>query len=173
MMDDLKFATPSVAELEAIKAIYTEAFPIDEQRPWELLAAMSGEPVLHAIKRADEVIGMISYWDFGKYVYIEHFAIAADKRNGGTGAKVLDEFARKIAKPLVLEAERPEDGNPMAERRIGFYRRHGFEILPYEYVQPPYAPGLASVPLHLMSTDVLLDAEEIKNALHTKVYKAL
>ena len=51
--------------------------------------------------------------------------------------------------PLVLEVEMPD--NELAQRRIGFYQRQGFQLwdeCPYE--QPPYHPEDESLPMYLM-----------------------
>lgn len=160
---------PSSAELTAIEKIYTEAFPPEERRSWSSLAG-DGNPELRSIVRDGELAGMISYWNFGTFVYVEHFAIDPSLRGGGTGSEVLAELRRSLGRPVVLEVERPADSNPMAARRIEFYRRNGFHVLSYDYIQPPYAPGLPSVPLLLMSTDPSIAPADVAATLHREVY---
>ena len=38
----------------------------------------------------EEPIGIINYWTFDSFCYIEHFAIDSTKRNQGYGRKVLE-----------------------------------------------------------------------------------
>lgn len=160
---------PTSAELTAIEKLYTEAFPPEERRPWSSLAG-DGNPELRSIVRDGELAGMISYWHFGTFAYVEHFAIDPSLRGGGTGSEVLTELRRRLGGPVVLEVERPADSNPMAARRIEFYRRNGFHVLSYDYIQPPYAPGLPSVPLLLMSTDQSIAPADVAATLHSEVY---
>ena len=60
----------------------------------------------------------------------------------------------------------------MAPRRIGFYRRNGFRLLEADYIQPPYAEDLPSLPLKLMSRGELPDIDRVISTLHQRVYNA-
>lgn len=163
---------PCADELSALEKIYLDAFPPEERRPWESIVSGDKRLKLRAIHSDGELAGMISYWDFGGFVYVEHFAIDPDRRSGGIGSAVISILKERVGRPVVLEVEHPSDDNPMAAHRIAFYRRNGFEILPYEYVQPPYAPGLPEVPLLLMCTDTEADADTMAKTLHSEVYGA-
>ena len=165
----LNLRTPSVDDLEAIKRIYFEAFPPEEQRPWHLLLQSDGKPEFKAIYDGETLAGMVTYWNFDTFVYIEHLAIDPSLRGSGLGAQTLAYLRQELALPLLLEVEPPCPENSMAARRIGFYRRNGFEILPYDYIQPPYSPGLPSVPLLLMST-AALNPHLSAQTLHRQVY---
>ncbi|MDE6628869.1 MAG: GNAT family N-acetyltransferase [Muribaculaceae bacterium] len=143
---------------EQIERIYMESFPESERRPagewWRMICG--GEFPLQLMVICDdegkETVGFISFWRFSGFVYVEHFAVDARFRCGGTGSRALGEFLKRIDMPVVLEVER-RGANDMADRRIGFYSRMGFHTVDdFDYVQPPYAPGLPSVPLLLMST---------------------
>ena len=169
----IALSEPSAPELEQIRQLYFDSFPPEERRPWESLVAPEDDgPILRTVQHDGVFAGMISYWDFGAFAYVEHFAILPSLRGGGTGAKTLAALKDALVKPIVLEVEPPCEDNPMAARRIGFYHRNGFETLDYDYIQPPYAPGLPSVPLILMSTDPAIDAAQAARTLIQKVYKA-
>lgn len=160
---------------QEIEEIYLMSFPDEERRPLEDLRALSenDESPFAMLKIMDDgnVAGLLSYWDFGEFRYVEHFAIKSAIRSKGTGSAALNEFIAMSATPVVLEVERP-GSNDMADRRIGFYRRHGFETLDeYDYVQPPYSPGLPAVPLLLMTTDAAAtDPDKTGTTLHKMVY---
>ena len=47
-------------------------------------------------------IGIINYWTFNDFCYIEHFAIDSSTRNQGYGKKVLEKLKEEIGKPFVL-----------------------------------------------------------------------
>ena len=97
----------------------------------------------------DEV-GYVSYWEYEDFIFVEHFAIAKEKRNLGYGKSVLPEFLEKVAqgKRVILEVEHPTD--EVKIRRVEFYKARGFYLNDYEYQQPSYH-GEESLPLLLMS----------------------
>ena len=168
---------PRVSDLESLEEIYIISFPPEERRPWAQImmpVAVEG-PRLRAVYDSDsgECAGFITYWLFDTFVYVEHFAVNPAIRGGGVGSCALKAFIGSMGRPVVLEVEPADAVDPMAPRRIEFYRRHGFEILDYDYIQPPYAPGLPSVPLKLMSTDSSVDAGVVASVLHSKVYGQL
>lgn len=163
---------------EEIERIYLCSFPTEERRPegewWTLIGSRKCPLELMRIVGPDDVtVGFISFWEFPGFVYLEHFAVDSRYRCGGTGSAALKTFLDQTDLPVVLEVERP-GANDMADRRIGFYSRMGFRPeKDFDYVQPPYAPGLPSVPLMLMTSrrgSVSLD--DIAATLHREVYGA-
>lgn len=165
----MKFSRPQPFQYPVLEKIYTEAFPPEERRPWRDVIAGGQTPALRAIEADGMTIGLITYWNFTKFIYIEHFAIDYEHRCGGMGSRALKAFIDKQSKPVLLEVEHPSDTDPMTQRRINFYTRHGFCVLPYTYIQPPYEPGMPAVPLLLMATAPIPDPTQI---LHSQVYKA-
>ena len=118
-----------------------------------------------------EFRGFITWWDFGEFVYGEHFAMLPECRGAGIGGEVIDRFVAEAGRPVVLEVELPTD--EMSRRRIGFYERHGFALCDAEYVQPPYDAGGGGVPMRLMSHGVTLDAAmfaRVRDMLYAEVY---
>ena len=160
--------------LERVHEIYMEAFPPEERRPWDSILAMLdsvGSPFSLTVAMSGcKVVGFITSWQFDRFVYIEHFAVDSAMRGKKIGARVLREFVRECRKPVVLEVEPIESGET-ARRRIGFYGRCGFHAFhDFTYIQPPYAPGLPSVPLTLMSNSREVNLDEVTAALHSRVY---
>lgn len=159
-----------------VQKLYLDSFPEEERRQWEDLSMRvnsDNEPLnLLIIKAKGRFAGFITWWRLGKGLrYVEHFAIDPALRGGGTGARAIKEFAIQESTPVILEVE-PEGSGEMALRRIGFYRRCGFIDHPeFSYVQPPYATGLPSVPLTLMTSgNKTPDLEDATRQLHKKVY---
>lgn len=60
-------------------------------------------------------------WEIEDFLYIEHFAVKEEYRNGGYGGMLLDALLAEKKRPMVLEVELPEDA--LTRRRIGFYER--------------------------------------------------
>lgn len=164
-----QYLTESTELLEA-------AFPPIERRPtllWKEL--MTEQPLFRAmaIVEEDRFCGLLTYWNFDTFLYVEHFAIAEHLRNGGYGKKALETFLREHRQDnVVLEVELPED--ELACRRIGFYRRNGFHLIEErDYLQPPYTAGFEPMPLKLMTTqagETRANYDLIVNKIHHYVY---
>ena len=116
-------------------------------------------------------IGIINYWTFNDFCYIEHFAIDSAKRNQGYGKKVLDKFKEKIGKPFVLEVEIPD--NEIAIRRVHFYERAGLKLYHKPYLQPPFRKGDDFIPMYIMVYGKELTDEDfslMKQIIYKEVY---
>lgn len=142
--------------LTRLQDIYVESFPPEERRPWPQLLERAFDDsdsfILYAITDGDIVAGLVTVWHLQAARYIEHFAIALEYRGKGTGTSVLAMLVSMSPLPMLLEVEPAATGDT-ARRRIDFYRRNGFIGHPdFDYIQPPYAPGLPAVPLMLMTT---------------------
>lgn len=163
------------ADYAAAKALYINSFPESQRRPAEQIFGAERPMNLCAIYTrsgaADVFAGIMTVWHFDDFVYIEHFAIEPALRGKGIGAEALKIICSALSKPVVVEVERPDSADPMAAKRIDFYRRAGFHSLPFDYIQPPYAPGLPSVPLLLMvNGSEVPSPDHIARRLYSDVY---
>lgn len=136
--------------LNVLLPFYAETFPLEERRDTSSLLRMLNEPDMFfsAVLIDDVVVGLLVYWKFGKFVYIEHLAILPFHRRNGIGACVLHKLQEE-GSPILLEVEIPYD--EVSTRRIAFYQRCGFTALPVYYQQPPYRKGDSVVPMMLFS----------------------
>ena len=124
--------------------------------------------LFHTVENGERV-GFVALWVLEGFVFLEHFVTYEKYRNKGIGRRVLDLLKEKYDK-IVLEAEHPE--SEMSRRRIGFYRRSGFFVNDYPYIQPPYRKGESGVPLLLLSYPSILDnAETVVKELKITVYR--
>ena len=138
-------------EYRFMEELLTAAFPPEEYRELgELRRLTCGRPVFHnnLICDDDRPVGLVTFWDFGDFHYIEHFATLPAMRNKGYGHRVLELLGERLRTPLVLEAELPVE--ELARRRVGFYARQGFRTWPHDYRQPPYRGGGEPLPMVLM-----------------------
>lgn len=120
------------------------------------------------------VLGFMNFWELHGFIYLEHFAVAKELRGQGLGAYLMDEL-KKIsgARPLILEAEPPEQSD-IAARRVRFYERLGFVLNGYKYLQPPYSGSEQPLPLSIMSFPNALSRTEflqIRNELYRGAYE--
>lgn len=162
---------------EAVRTLYHSAFPAEERRPWNKFTEVASRDPrfsINAVIGSDgEEAGFITSWDFGSFLYIEHFAVDPSRRGSGIGALALRSFVDSCGgRPVVLEVEPPTPDEPMTLRRIGFYSRNGFTLHDdFAYIQPPYSPELPEVELRLMTSGPALpDLREIATTLHSEVY---
>ena len=61
-----------------VEKLLHSAFPSDERRDDDLqLAYTDGNNIFHCllIRELNTPVGLITYWDFEDFVYVEHFAI--------------------------------------------------------------------------------------------------
>ncbi|MGF3141238.1 GNAT family N-acetyltransferase [Facklamia sp. P13064] len=157
----------------AIWNIYESSFPEDEKRSLNLQLEILKNPnyQMKALEDDGRVVGFISFWDIGEYVFIEHFAIDDSFRGRNYGSKFLNTFLNEADKKIVLEVEKPEDN--ITKRRINFYQRLDFKLNAYDYTQPPLEEGKNAIPLLLMTYPEAMDQEQfnkVKEALYRVVY---
>ena len=114
-------------ELTKILEIYTEAFPKEERKPFDIICEHNriGKAELSAVLVDGEVGGMVHTYLFDGFAMVDYFAIHKDKRNLGIGTQIID-FIRKKYKgyKIYLEIEDASIGK-MQKRRLEFYKRCG------------------------------------------------
>lgn len=136
--------------LEALLPLYVEAFPPEERRTTSDLLRMLNQKDMYfsAILVDKLIVGMVVYWKFEGFLYLEHLAILSSRRREGIGEGVLKELG-KDGVPILLEVEIPYDD--ASTQRVNFYHRSGFGALPVYYHQPPYRKDEPIVPMMLFS----------------------
>ena len=119
-------------DFDAVFRLLARSFPAGERRDKAGQRALLADSAYQIdILRAPSggVQALMASWDFGGFVFFEHFAVDPACRNGGIGGQMLDALLARFDKPACLEAELPE--TELAARRIGFYeRQRGLPILP-------------------------------------------
>lgn len=159
---------------DSLALVYHTSFPIDEQRPIESIAHLiefDERFVAYALTdMTDTFIGLLTTWEFEKFVYIEHFAITPTLRSQGYGTETIKMLIARLNKPIILEAEPSTDEQSI--RRIRFYEHLGLTLYDFPYTQPAYTPEKCPVRLCLMGT---IDANKesialVSKTLHKEVY---
>lgn len=120
---------------------YEDSFPLPERRSRASQRAAFADPVyrLDAWMDGTKFVGFMGWWEYGDFRYIEHLAVSATARSGGYGKKIMRRWMDSSSTPVYLEIEEVVD--ELTERRLGFYRRLGFEETPFTHLQPPYQTG--------------------------------
>ena len=176
MIQFKRIHTTDKEQYEFMENLLQAAFPKEEYRELDQLREYTDTKSLfvnNIILEENQPIGFITFWNFGNFHYVEHFAIDPNLRNGGYGKKVMAGLSELISTPIVLEVERPIE--EMAERRINFYKRQGYELWHNDYQQPPYRAGDDFLPMYLMVHGNLSsekDYETVKDTIYKEVYNA-
>ncbi len=167
-------STSDVQHYKFMEELLVDAFPPEEYRQLENLREYTdrtGNFHNNIIFDGDTPLGLLTYWDFDSFYYVEHFAINPALRNGGYGKRTLECLLNQVDRPVVLEVEHPTD--EMAKRRIEFYQRQGFRLWTQDYKQPPYKPGDNFLPMYLMvygNLEPEKDFETVKAKIYSEVY---
>ena len=136
-----------------------DAFPYEERRDEadEKACFLKKEFNFSEIIDAGESVGLVVFWLFDEFLFIEHIAINKEIRSKGYGSKTIDLIKAKYNLPIILEAEAPE--TEMQKKRIKFYENLGFKVNSYDYTQPSYH-NAESVPLQILSFPEILSENE-------------
>ncbi len=106
-----RITTTDAALYKYMEQLMTASFPSEEYRPLEELRNYTdSKPHFYCniILHQNTPVGFITYWDFGHFCYVEHFAIDPSQRNGGHGKNVLNQLCHQLKKPIILEVEMPK-----------------------------------------------------------------
>lgn len=144
---------------EGAFALYEKSFPVHEQRTREKQLALLAHPTYHfdVLLEGDVLAGILLYWEFDGYAYVEHFAIHPAQRGKSLGSRALRVFCG--SRPLViLEIDPPEDA--ISVRREGFYTRLGFVKNGHAHTHPAYRAAYAPHALVVMSYPRAITAGE-------------
>lgn len=154
--------------------LMSEAFPPIERRYLENQKKLLENDCYKIVgyKENNKVIAFIASWEFEKFNFIEHFAVGDSYRGNGMGTTILKQYLNKFSdKPVFLEVEYPE--GDISIRRIEFYKRLGFSLNDYEYIQPPLEEGNEILPLKIMTYPEKVEniqLDQFKNEVYKEVY---
>lgn len=166
--------TTNKDRFQYIEKLLTESFPENEYRPLQQFRHFANTNTLfHPCIIIDEreFIGMLNYWTFSFFIYIEHFAIDSCLRGKGYGTKALSLLHKSTKKFIVLEVELPLQTT--AKRRIEFYSNLGYRLIDSYYEQPPYQPHEKPLQMQLMTSDEPMfkaNFKSVYNTIYREVY---
>ena len=161
------------AEFLQVWEIMQDSFPPDERRPFDKQKALLTNPVynIYVLCAEEVVLGFIALWKLENLAFLEHFAVAKEHRCKGLGSKLLNAVVSELDTPACLEVEPPCDD--ITKRRVEFYKRNGFFLNEYPYIQPPLSEDQQAVPLMIMSSDSTLtkyEFDKTRDILYKEVY---
>lgn len=163
------------SDFDSFYKLMSEAFPSEERRNYEEQKKLLNEDAYSITSHKDDnenITAFIASWEFDDFVFIEHFAVSSKIRGNGMGTLMIKDYLSKCNKPIFLEVEPPE--NDISMRRIEFYKRLGFHLNDYDYLQPPLQKQHDFLPLKIMSYPQMVDNKEFidfRNLIYDKIYK--
>ena len=157
-----------------VERLLHEAFPENERRDDNRQRANTDRnPLFYCLlvqTEKEQPIGLLTYWQFDEFIYIEHFAMIDAERGKGYGSEAMKFFLSQAEKPVVLEAEMPHSSNDQALRRIRFYKRLGFRVCSAPYKQPPYRCTDGWLPMKILKYGNLPFSYFVKQTIYREVY---
>ena len=165
----------TIDDFESLYGLMEESFPPEEHRTKEDQRALFSDPAYRVVGLRDSVtqrvIAFLAMWDLDHMLFLEHFAVSPALRGQGLGTKILAEVTASATKTVCLEVEPPM--SDITCRRIAFYKRCGFFLNEYRYIQPSMAAGQPPVRLMVMTYGKSLEKpafNRIRDELYQKIY---
>jgi ribosomal protein S18 acetylase RimI-like enzyme len=161
-------------DFDAIYKLYDSAFPPNERRTrteLELIFKATDNFFINSIHFNAEFAGLLNFWQFDDFIYVEHFAIIEKFRSQKMGSTLLENFIENTNVSIIIEVEQAT--NALAARRISFYEKLGFYLIHLPYAQPPYDGISEFTPMHIMCNNAsfaITHFEQIKNKIYENVY---
>ena len=161
--------------MRAFFCLLDKSFPNIERRSREGQKEIFDDDLykVYGVKdHSGNVVGFIATWEFEKFNFIEHFAVDRILRGKGMGTHLLKEYINNSNKPIYLEVEFPNDD--ICIRRIEFYKRLGFKLNEFDYIQLPLQIGNELLPLKIMTYPSKVSNDEFiyfRKNVYDKVYK--
>lgn len=142
--------------------VYAESFPEFEQRRFENQVRAMEDKRYKCLTfwENEKLIGILLYWEWENYRYIEHFAISPELRGRNYGTKLLKDFC-SCSQTVILEIDPPID--EVSVNRLRFYERLGFVMNEYPHIHPPYRRKYNGHSLKVLSFQSRLGVLEYSN----------
>ncbi|MGC3979341.1 MAG: GNAT family N-acetyltransferase [Paludibacteraceae bacterium] len=131
-MEFVQITSVEETYFQDIMTLYQEAFPENQRHTAtdfkSLVESRQKDFRCNAVLLNKSFVGFFNYWDLKDFNFAEHFAIVEAVRGNKIGEKVMKMIQSAAKLPLIFEVEIPD--NETNARRIEFYRRLGYEIVP-------------------------------------------
>lgn len=117
--------------------LYESSFPTAEKRKIEdhIRALDNSQFFPMSAWEEDTLIGIIFYWEFDNYRFLDHLAVNPELRGQSFGSQLL-RYLSDQDHTIILEIDPLID--EISVRRLQFYERAGYKLTPYRYPHLPY-----------------------------------
>ncbi len=117
--------------------LYESSFPTAEKRREKDHIRAINNPQFFPMSawEGNELIGIVFYWEWSSYRYLEYLAVNTELRGKSFGSQLLRHLCDK-GHTIILEIDPLV--NEISVRRLQFYERAGYTLTPYRYMHLPY-----------------------------------
>ena len=152
-------------------SLYETSFPAIERRSLEEQKQIQNDSryKVHAYLDDKTFVGIVFYWDFDKFRFIEHFAVDSGFRGKSYGSKILNSLLNSD-KEVVLEIELIND--EISKKRLKFYEKFDFKVNDFKHYQVPFRQKQESLELLFLSHKRVLTNDEYEE-LYTQMKASL
>ncbi|HHX31968.1 MAG TPA: GNAT family N-acetyltransferase [Bacteroidales bacterium] len=158
-MEFLKIEPEDKSRWSEVWKLYEESFPVAERRKAEdhLSACNDNRFFPLSVWDGNQLIGLMFFWEWDNYRYLEHLAVNPDLRGHGYGTQLLN-YLRESKHTIILEIDPLI--NELSVRRLQFYERSGFTLTPYRFVHLPYQLDGIKQELLILSYPKMISKEQ-------------
>ncbi len=158
-MEYLQIGPNDTARWNSVWALYEESFPEAERRKRadHLRACTDVRFFPSSAWEGRELIGLLFFWEWDSYRYLEHLAVNPSLRGKGHGSRMLRHL-RDSEHTVILEVDPLV--NELSVRRLQFYERAGYTLTPYRFVHLPYRVEAEEQELLILSYPNMITKEQ-------------
>lgn len=144
---------------QALWELYEESFPEAERRKKEDHLRACADARFHPLSawEGNQLIGLMFFWEWDAFRYLEHLAINPALRGQGNGSRML-RYLRDSEHTIILEVDPLI--NELSVRRLQFYEQAGYTLTPYRFVHLPYRLDAKAQELLILSYPSMLTKEK-------------
>lgn len=146
-------------------SLYENSFPEAERRKLEDHKRATENKLFHPLSVWDDnqFIGIVFYWEWSNYRYVEYLAVSPDLHGHGYGSKIIKKI-RDSQHTVILEIDPLI--NELSVRRLQFYEQAGFTLTPYRFIHLPYRINGKPQELLILSYPKMISKEQHKEFIH-------
>lgn len=165
-MHSIRIPNEHSSHFSVLWETYEASFPASERRLLPAQKAIFSHPSYRLdiwFNEDDKYVGLMDWWEYDGFRYVEHIAVSPDARSGGYGSRIFKSWLKSSQKPVFLEIDPVTDD--ISRRRLQFYQRLGFVENPMEHVQPHFQGTGEQVRLRVLSYPRPMSGEEYADFL--------
>ncbi|MGI6520833.1 MAG: GNAT family N-acetyltransferase [Fermentimonas sp.] len=158
-MEYLQISPSDTTRWDIVWRLYEESFPVAERRKRadHLRACSDSRFFPLSAWEGRELIGLLFFWEWNSYRYLEHLAVTPSLRGQGHGSRMLRDL-RDSEHTVILEVDPLV--NELSVRRLQFYERAGYTLTPYRFVHLPYRTEAEAQELLILSYPSMITKEQ-------------
>ena len=132
LMEFLRVDIENTERWNKVWKLYEASFPIAELRKKKDHLRACQDPYFFPISawEGDRLIGLLFYWEWSTYRYLDYLAVLPELRDHGYGFQMLQHL-RDTEHKVILEIDPLTDEQSL--RRLHFYEHAGYTLTPYRF----------------------------------------